>query len=221
MITFYGGSGQLYRSAKVSYEHISTDASDLDANQPEALSAIIMASASIEAFLNELAEMVIRDPEGAPWRPNGVNAYAERWAGIEKRKGSTIEKFKNACRFFSILPDSVIPLRQNVDDLFCVRNALMHFRPDEGKINESLIVIDNSKTYSRLRSKNVLPVQSSLIANWVTQIQNRTAARWACNTASESILRVISAIPGTMEMDEPSFKSTELRGADEAFIGVQ
>ena len=123
MITFYGGSGQLFRSAKVSYGHISSSSDDLDDNQPEALSAIILAFASVEAFLNELAEMVLRDPEGAPWRPNSINIYANRWKEIEQKKGNTIEKFDNASQSFSMGINRGSPLRQNIHDLYHVRKS--------------------------------------------------------------------------------------------------
>lgn len=215
MITFYGGSGQLYCSAKTSYSHIRSDVGELEPSQPEALGAIVLSFASIEAFLNELGEMVISDPDGAPWRPTVINEYGNQWSKLEEAKCSTSSKFESACNILSGNIKKGSKLYQSFSDLCCVRNAFMLFRPDQGKFHSDGSVIDLSKVHSRLRNRNILPNNDSVIANWVTRIQNRAAARWACNTASACVLQLLIAIP-----NEPEFKSIHLRGLEQVFVGV-
>jgi len=216
MITFYGLSGQLYWSAKQSYSHINSKVEDLAPDQPEALSSIILSFAAIEAFLNELGELVVSDPEGAPWRSSSINAYGEEWLRLEEDRGSTSQKFRVACDVFNTGFNRGSPIYQNFSDLCSVRNALMHFRPDKAQVTEAGKVIDVSNVAARLRSKNILEKESGVFRNWTTRIQNRAAAKWACNTASECVIGVFKAIPNI-----PSFKGVYLNGTEQAFEPIR
>ena len=212
MITFYGGSGQLYYSAKQSYGHINSEVEDLAPNQPEALSSIIWSFAAIEAFLNELGELVVSDPEGAPWRTTSINEYGAEWLKLEKERASTSRKLDLACKVFDTGFNRGSTIYQNFGDLLSVRNALMHFRPDSAKVSDARKVTDISNIASRLRSKNILEKESGAFKNWITRIQCRSAAKWACNTASECVIGVFKAIPNA-----PSFKGIYLNGTERAF----
>lgn len=52
-----------------------------------------------------------------------------------------------------------------------------------------------------------------------TIIQSKAEAKWAIKTASECVLELIDAIPGSLalENDEPSFKALNLQGFYKAF----
>ncbi len=224
-ITFYGGSGQLYRAAVDIYLSMDSNTSRLEPSQNTALGVLVLTAASIEGFLNELGQMVVDDPDGAPWRPPAANQFGETWRIAEHCKAPTEFKYQLALEAFGgVYVEKGNEPWQSFADLFSIRSRLVHLKPGSGMIKqEECVVEDDSKVFQRLKRHNIMQESSARMdAHWVSLIQTRAAACWACNLASTVVRELIELVPTTWEGIEgdASWRMTDLQPAWLAFEPV-
>jgi hypothetical protein len=224
-ITFQGGSGQLYHSAVSICLKMDRTAPALEPNQNTALGVLILSAASIEGFLNELGNLIASDPDGAPYRPLALNQFGESWRVAEHCRATTEFKYQLAKEALNSgdLEKGKEPWQSFVD-LFAVRSGLVHLKPGSGTIDhEKHLVVDKSKIFKRLQKRKIVQAYSDRMnTHWISLIQTKAAAQWACDVASTVVRELIDLVPTHKEgiIDNTSWRMTNLQPAWLAFAPI-
>jgi hypothetical protein len=181
--------GDLYQLAVRAYEGTAQAASDRAPSQHDALSAIILSVASLEAFIGELgahADALAPHLSGEPL--DRAKALGDVLQMIEDEKGQLALKFQIAKFVLTGTPYELggEPY-QAFDALLYVRNSLIHPKPFVTKsIGPGQLADPDRKFRLRMRSFEILAETSHRVPVPLSRlIQTRAAARWACNTATE------------------------------------
>jgi len=216
-IKFEGKSlsaAHLFRIAKNARERLQGKA-PTSGGQDDALISIIFSAASIEAFLNELPEMLSLFPELHKAEAPQILTYVRLADETETSKGSIQTKYVLA---YSVLSGkSCIKGERPYQDfslLIEARNTLMHMKPSdvsgEAKPEGAPAMQPSLRTMERFRALNLLStpeltlpfsgvystgtsaaLQIPFPLPWNYRIATPAAAHWACNTAVDVVNKVV------------------------------
>jgi hypothetical protein len=188
----------LFGLAWQAYERTSNSASEREWGQIDAYGAIILAAAAAEAFINELAELVRQttddDPRRWPPHPAVLQTLAAAVIDVERRHGSTSEKFAAASKALTgQRPDFGRQPLQDFVILMRARDGLIHTKLDVWPAPVDGLTSALPAVVKELRSKNVTATEPGLAAN--DALSTRAGARWACASAAAMVQTVIASIP--------------------------
>lgn len=182
-------------------------------HQPDALVAVVFAAFSLEAFINELGEYARLVKEASyteQFLDNLIDAITENQETQEHKQ--TQEKFWQASDVLSQAFVKGEQPYQDFADLFRLRNALVHAKPDLFKIdnNGNLQYLETTKKRKltrALQSKN--KNQEILLVTTVNSLPLKVGtaetAKWACDTASKMIYALIEKIPESTFKEDIDF----------------
>lgn len=94
-------AGVLFEIARRSYARTAEAASDLSPGQTDALVAVMFATASLEAFINEAGARAGYPPPGSLPDPDVVSRFATVMAEVEEGRGSLELKYQLARLVFT------------------------------------------------------------------------------------------------------------------------
>jgi hypothetical protein len=192
------------RAVNIAVKHSTDFASD-------ATVAIILAAASTEGFINELADAVrlqLERPDFYSVSPQ-LSAFADAHDQLEDRRGSTGEKYIVAAEKLSGTPfDKGSKPYQPFATLMRLRDRHMHLRSrdndgiiDNGPRKEPTITISRPKgdiafiqclMQAGLTWKGDNP---EIGISWLNLLQTARMAEWACKAALDIIRAVLAMIP--------------------------
>jgi hypothetical protein len=165
----------------------------------DSIVAIVLAAASTEAFINELAESVAMDKARAD---HGLSkqlcAFADVIEEIEESRGSLLLKYLMAAQTLRGSPfDRGVNPFQDFATLITLRNDIMHLKP-----RDSDVAIRDGDPIAV--PKYILALQQRGLArtpdrnvgmSWFNRLQTDAIATWATKAAREIILAVLDFIP--------------------------
>lgn len=199
----YGGL--IHGVAREAYGRTMTAPSDLDHIGNDALVAIVFSAAALEAFFNEMADLAGSDAMNSslhPPNPTSVAVYARLAAEVEESRGSIALKFRLARGLLNGEGgDKGSSAYEDFSLLMELRNALVHLKPAHEITLDPVgrYSLEPAKIIKRLRAKGILAVaEGGAQMSWLPSICTRAAARWACNTATDTVHLIIEAMPETV-----------------------
>ncbi len=203
---FFLNSPILFDLAKDAYLRAlrgSTNDTSPDTNDP--LVSIVLAAASCEAFIQEIAEMASSEAADMAYGggvqrisqdPPQISAFADVAAEIDLSHGPTTLKFLLAKLIFSgkAFDKGALPY-QDFELLLALRNSVMHLKFD--RISITPVRVQFPPIITRLRSKNILATlpENDEAVSWIRLVSTPAVARWACNTAATMVATINDAIP--------------------------
>jgi hypothetical protein len=182
-----------------------------DAWPYEAVVAVILAAAASEAFINELAQVMVmtrgtRGQRGVPL-PSALSDFADKIEEIEKARGRTTEKYLAASQALGgKMFDKGKSPYQDFALLMTLRNDIMHLRPrdtfeEELRGQDVETTVRWPKYLACLQSRG-LAQKVDCLASWFDLLATAALSRWACDTALLMILAILDLVPDTV--DDPS-----------------
>jgi hypothetical protein len=192
---------KIFGQAWEAYKRTLGAASDRDWGQRDALSAVILAAAAAEAFINELAELARQEANGDTqrWPPPQpqLEAPATAVMDVERGRGSTSEKFAVAIEALTgQAPDLGRKPFQDLVLLMRAKDGLMHAKLDVRPTPADGLTSNLPSVVKQLRSKNITAMDADLAAD--DALSTRAVARWACASAAAVVQAVIAAVPSGM-----------------------
>jgi hypothetical protein len=194
-------------------------AGELGVLADDAITAIVMAAAAAEAFVNELADNIgLVRQNASNWMPLNatVHAASDAILDVEFLKGSVVEKYLEAAKALNSRIDRGSLPFQDFERLIALRNAIMHVkpvRPNERHSGEAV-------TDELGRRSIAISTQISKLP-WFDRLMTPEVARWACKSARAAILDLFSKVPvsapDAFEM-ERGFYGNDARFESEVFV---
>jgi hypothetical protein len=190
---YFLNSGVLYLVAKQAYERTKSAPSDTAKNQTDALTAVLFAAATLEAFIMELA---LKAEAGTRLfrTPSPVGCLAGVLNEIESSHGSVELKYLMAKAILSGQPyEKGRQPYQDFQLLFDIRNAIVHHKPEKITQNPHKIV-------AGLASRGLCEHETPQVkSSWLHQITTRAVARWACNVVRDMVASLREHFPKDSE----------------------
>jgi len=210
---YFLNSGILYRMATRAYEQTKTAPSDKASGQDDALTAVLFAAATLEAFIVELALYAELGTQSSRLS-SSAGSLASILDEAESLHGSVRLKYLIAKAVLSGRPyDKGRAPYQDFDLLFNIRNAILHHKPE--KIREAPHKIVTALTTRHLCECDDVHVKS----NWLHQITARAVARWACNVVRDMVASLREHVPEGSEKTVNPF--TLMAFGSDHFAGVE
>lgn len=196
----YYSAGQLFAIAKSAYERTVDDKPERSSSRSDTLISIIFAAASLEAFINELADKAAEKPVLLD-HPESVKNLAILLKELEETRASTrlkfmITKLVFAGKIFD-KRDKDAQTYQNFLLLSKLRDSLIHLKPQD----EIIIKRDGTsetkmpKFMKEINKDLFADFDEKVVASWVSRISTRAMAKWACDTAAEMARSIIVILP--------------------------
>lgn len=216
----YYSAGHLFSLAKAAHERTKGGKSPQEPGKSDALVALILSASSLEAFINELADMASKKLDHLGLKqPDSVNAFAAIMEEIENSRGSIRLKFHQANLIFTGTHfDTNSQPFQDFSSLFRVRDALLHLKPQSEFATNSdnkIIRISTPKPLSGLPKNILAKHKTEVVASWTAMISTQAVARWACNTAVEMVQSILSILP------DSNLKKSAVRAYGNIFVSVE
>jgi hypothetical protein len=196
----YYSAGQLFAIAKSAYDRTVDDKTERSSNRSDTLISIIFAAASLEAFINELADKAAEKPVLLD-HPESVRNLAVLLKELEETRASTRLKFMITKLVFT---GKIFDKRDKDDQTYQdflllskLRDSLIHLKPQD----EVIIKRDGTsetkvpKFMKEINKDLLADFDEKVIASWVSRISTRAMAEWACNTAAEMVSSIIVILP--------------------------
>jgi hypothetical protein len=170
----------------------------------DAIVSIVLAAAATEAFINELTELVALQRDAAYRRTNPISlalrAFADALQEIEESRGSLALKYLMASQTLSGSTfDKGSNPYQDFATLVNLRNDLMHLKPRDTFLepdNGLPLVIQPPRYIRGLQQRGLAHTPPEGVGmSWLNMLQTPQMAVWACDTAHNIILAVLSFIP--------------------------
>jgi hypothetical protein len=176
---------------------------------PDALPAdttvvIVLAAASTEAFINELAEMAAIERDNPLRQSNPIPAelrtFADALQEIEEARGSILLKYLMASRILSgsSFNKGINPF-QDFAVLTMLRNDFMHLKPRDTFVEANdgaLPKVKVPKYVEALQQRGLARTSDpEILMSWFNLLQTDKMATWACQTTHNIILAVLDLIP--------------------------
>lgn len=184
--------GHLYYLAKEAYHRTSGVSDDRTPGQSDAVTAIVIAAASVEAFMNEVSTAAA---SFGRWEqePPQVQAFAEILEEMEEKRSPIELKWLVAKQVLSGQPyDKGSPPWQSFATLIALRNALMHPKPIiHGVVGQDPYEPEDTRLLKSLPQH----ILADLKGEWISRIETRGVARWACNAAAAIVVSLFDAFP--------------------------
>ncbi len=165
-------------------------------NQAHALTAIIYSAATLEAFINEVADIASHDiAQPNLSNPPSVAMFAEALKEVERSRGSIKLKFWMTKWVFSGEPyDTGAEPYQDFSLLVDLRNELLHMDAESYAATGGVTGYRPPAVIESLRSKNILAVGGAS-PGWMSLLMTVAAARWACNTVTRMVHSILEVLP--------------------------
>jgi hypothetical protein len=187
-------------------KQLALDARKRTAEQPrEAITTVILAGATAEAFINELGGFASSFARNVGV-PEQIHELGRRLKACEEKRKSLLQKYHVAAEILSgtRFDESTAPF-QDFMTLVNLRNDLMHMKHLGGhRDSDCRVQLNHPESVLTLSSRGIASMPTSGVASWLDQIQNQAVAVWACDAVHEIILAI--------------FKMQPLRDFDEALI---
>jgi predicted transcriptional regulator len=201
-------TGMLFKVACDSADSI--QAPPRQSEQAPALVSIVFSVLTLEAFLNEMSEMMIFP---LPEKPTVVTVLAEFLQDAERSHASLESKFALANWILSKKKfDRGVQPYQDFCLLVRLRNDLVHFRvndvfeeedyPEElkndaGFKNEAVQLGNTHQNLiNRFSGKNILAENmSGKKVSWTALVKTKAVAEWSCRTAAYMITDFCTKVP--------------------------
>jgi hypothetical protein len=171
-------------------------------DQAPALVSIVFSVLTLEAFLNEMSEMM-RFP--LPDKPKVVSVLAEFLQDAERSHASLESKFALANWILSRKKfDRGIQPYQDFFLLVRVRNDLVHFKANdafeeeyrEGIGSEAVpLGTTHQNLINRFSDKNILAENMRGKVSWTALVKTKAVAEWSCKTAAYMIRDFCAKVP--------------------------
>jgi hypothetical protein len=165
---------------------------------------IVLAAATTEAFINELTDLVALQRDAAYRRTNPISvplrAFADALQEIEEARGSLTLKYLIASQTLSGCTfDKGCNPYQDFDTLVKLRNDLMHLKPRDAFVEPEdggPFRVQPPRYIKSLQQRGLGHIPPAGVSiSWVNILQTAQMAVWACDTALNIILAVLSLIP--------------------------
>lgn len=161
--------------------------------------AIVVAAASTEAFINELAENIgLYRQNAADWAPDaitpGMAAASEAVFDLEFMHASVTEKYVAASGKLGGRFNKGGSVYQDFVRLIELRNAIMHIKPVRPGETHSGEAITEELAHQR---RAIRREEIGGLLPWFDRLQTPATARWACSSARTIILALLDLIPDT------------------------
>jgi transcriptional regulator with XRE-family HTH domain len=160
---------------------------------PDSNVAIVLAAASTEAFVNELAEYVgLSRQNASEWRhlPQAVLAAADEVFAAEDARERVTDKYVFAAGALSKPFDKGALLFQDFVRLVALRNAIMHIKPARLDIEHS-----GEQVAEQLATRGLAKKRAETFGlPWFDRLQTPGVARWACESGRNIILAMLERI---------------------------
>lgn len=171
-----------------------TAAGEVGVLTDDAITAIVLAAAAAEAFVNELADNVglIRQNTSHRRLDAKVCAASDAILDVEFLKGSVANKYLGAAKALGSPFSRGNQPFQDFDRLIALRNAVMHVKPVKP-------VKPNEKHSGEVETDQ-LGLQSIAISSqtsslqWFDRLMTPEVARWACKSARAVILDLLNKV---------------------------
>ena len=162
-----------------------------EGGQQPALTSIVFSVVSLEAFLNEVADIALEfyaDPAISLFVDFMVDAEKSR-ASLESKfvlsrwilAGQKFDRGSQPYQDFALL----LGLRNDLVHFKATEAVALHLRPEE--IHEKLI--------NKFRSKNILSDELFPATPWTYLIETKAVAGWACKTDSRMAVEFYEKMP--------------------------
>ena len=182
MSGYFLNSNILFCQARAAYLRTKGAASEGAGKQDDALSAILFSAAALEAWIAELGLLTRRTE--LPTSP-ALAALGQAIADIEDSRGSVRLKYHIAMTLLTGKGyDRGAQPYQDFNLLFSLRDALVHMKP------EKMAEPASERTRTERLVKQLSSVATcvpqekpGILSSWLSRINTKSVARWACNTA--------------------------------------
>jgi hypothetical protein len=163
----------------------------------DSLPAIIMASSAAEGFLNDAVEIVLHvaaAAAGTPLTPDFARlvGIAEALDQLKEERCTVRAKYLAAGLFFasSGIRKGSEPF-QSFDDLYALRNGIVHAKPLPFESADRQSRIANSLAQRGLANPLKRSTPEAILGDtWLNQIQTPQTALWAANSAAAIMIKL-------------------------------
>jgi hypothetical protein len=156
----------------------------------DAVAVIVLATASTEAFINELAEVIAVDTAA----PAALAALASAVLQIEAQHGRTQDKYLAASKALGAEFDQGVQPWQDFALLIRLRDALIHLKPIEQTDEHGQPTIP--KLIAPLEQNQMTyPIESGVHADWTLRIMTDKVAVWAYDAALSILKALVQLAP--------------------------
>jgi len=188
---YFCNSGILYRMAIRAYNQTEDAPSDTVSGQDDALTAVLFAAATLEAFIVEFSFFAEIGTQLSNVSSSAAS-LADMLNEAESSRGSVRLKYLIAKSILSGKPyDKGRTPYQDFDLLFTIRDAILHHKPE--KIRES-----PHKIVAALMTRHLCE-RAKAKTTWLHQITTRAVAKWACNVVRDMVASLTEHIPDDAE----------------------
>lgn len=162
----------------------------------ESLISIIFAHSYLEGYINEIVEFQLF----------GLSKEFKKLQAIWSIR--KIERLTYKYEIVHILLtgkpiDKKQPPFQDFYMLNNLRNKIIHLKPIKGTFKERKVTFETPKSIDYLKSKGIIPRDSSVIESWLAKIGTSKVAKWACETAIKVTNTIYEAIPDSLRKTKP------------------
>jgi hypothetical protein len=188
-------AGILFRLAREAFERTAAAPPDRSLERLDAVVALVLAAASLEAFVNEVGA-VARGSRGDDAEPR-IRIFGERIEDLEKSLKSVEDKF---AAFDELLGQGrAYPkgeqLWESFKQLMRTRNALMHMKGDRRQIQQGRAGPPPDLIQSLRKRRILAEFPEHAVVALPTLLATQAAGEWACNTAADMTQAVIRKMP--------------------------
>jgi hypothetical protein len=165
-----------------------------ESGKPETLYSIILASAALEAFINERVEMAVQLCEAAS-QPTPVIVFSHVMTDAEESKASLRAKYELARWVLcGQAYDRGGLLYQDFVLLTDLRNSIVHLKPWPAVIER----LTGKGLLAHTKHAEVTKLIKSYSGGWTVQIQTKEMAIWASQTAVKFIADLLDSASNNM-----------------------
>lgn len=190
-------SSRRFLKIALEYYKIAKDLEKSNSNSSiESLISIIFAHSYLEGYINDMVEFQAFELS------TELDMLRNIWPIIERKR--LIDKYEIVHISLTGKPtDKKQPPFQDFYMLNNLRNKIIHLEPIKGTIKERKVIFKTPKSIGYLKSKGIIPGDSSVIESWLAKIGTPKVAKWACETAIKVTNTIYEAIPDSLRKTKP------------------
>ena len=185
-------TGHIHSLARQAYRR-SLEDEERDVRPDDALTAVILSVASLEALVNDLFDMA---GKLAP-RDHDLRRWSRLWPDLERLNVGL--KYLIVAQAIGEPFDKTRQPYQDFSLLVAVRNEILHYKSPatKMKLDKSGVTFTYPKLVKRLVARKVIPKPrvSASLASLLEHVKSASVARWACNTAAKVARHVVDNLP--------------------------
>ena len=161
----------------------------------KAIVAVVMAAASTEAFINELAVLIRHEQSETPPIQDVLISLSQCLLELEASRGSINLKYLLATQILTGRSvDTGVNPYQDFEILIKLRNEIMHVKSPS--VIMKGVHAKEQNIIKILESKRLtLPRSRGSDDHWIIRVSSVSVARWACSAAISMIFSIVDQIP--------------------------